>query len=84
MTPESRTASLVWRVFSQDELDRAWEKLPPKQEAQGSWRGLGLSYNTPEWYVPVPPEIVDDLRPLVSARRAAALAAARKINEKAL
>ena len=84
MTPESRTASLVWRLFSQEELDRAWERLPQKQEAQGSWRGLGLSYNTAEWYVPVPPEIVDDLRPILSARRAAALEAARRIKEKAL
>lgn len=78
MTPQSRTADIAWRLFSQAELDARYAKLPKKQGAQASWRGLGLDYNTPEWYVPVPQEAPIRLAALLAARRKDLLADASR------
>lgn len=75
MTPASRTASVSWRLFTAEDLDKKFEKIGTgRQASPTSWRGLGLAPNTAEWYMPVPPEIAVGLRPLVAARRAALLA----------
>ena len=68
MTPESRTANLAWRLFSNEELDKKYESLPTAK-VPSSWRGLGLSYNTPEWYVPVPSALVQGVKELADEKR---------------
>jgi len=74
MTPGSRTSSILWRMFTAKELDQQYAKLNANRQATSSFRGLGLSYNTPEWYIPVPPEIADDVRAELKSRRKGFLA----------
>lgn len=69
MRPNSRTASLIWRVWSQADLDRHYADVNTKRTAATSWRGLGYDYNTPEWYVPVPPEHVEQAQQAMRERR---------------
>lgn len=78
LRPNSRTADLVWRVMDTASVKERFKKQPGTQAAQGSWRGLGLGFNTREWYVPVPPEIVEGLAPLAVAKRAEQLALAEE------
>lgn len=74
MTPSSRTAQVAWRLFSAEQLDERFEKINTSRQAPPtSWRGLGLGYNTNEWFLPVPPEIAEGLRPLARERRTALL-----------
>lgn len=75
MTPASRTSNIAWRMFSVKKLDDTYAALPTKATSS-NWRGLGLDYNTPEVYVPVPPELVDDVAKLAAAKRKAMKAAA--------
>jgi len=69
MRPNSRTASLIWRVWSQADLDKHYADVNTRRTAATSWRGLGYDYNTPEWYVPVPPEHVDEAQRAMRERR---------------
>jgi hypothetical protein len=69
MRPNSRTASLLWRVWSQADLDRHYQAVNTKRTATTTWRGLGYDYNTPEWYVPVPPEHVEEATQAMRERR---------------
>lgn len=78
MTPASRTAEFAWRLFDQKSLQEKYDKLPAKQASPSSWRDLGLNFNTKEWYIPVPPAIVEGLRPIAAAKRAAQLELARE------
>lgn len=74
MTPSSRTAKIAWRIFSTGDLDKRFASIGSgKQKTAPSWRGLGLDFNTTEWYLPVPPEIAEGLAPLAQARRLAML-----------
>lgn len=70
MTPKSRTAEVLWRLFSAKELDDRFAKLNRERGTTSTWRGLGLGYNSPDWYIPVSPEIEDDVRRLMRERRA--------------
>ncbi len=76
LTPDSRTASFAFRLFNQEKLTEKYNALPPKQASPSTWRGLGLGFNTREWYIPVPPAIAPNVAPLAVARRARAMAAA--------
>lgn len=70
MTPGSRTAALAWRVMSQEELGQFYRnKQEGLQKAPSSWRGLGLDYGTNEFYLPVPPEILEGVTDLARDRR---------------
>lgn len=84
MTKSSRTASLAWRVFSVEDLDNRWKKLPKGQNSPSSWRGLGLGFNTPEWYIPVPPEIATGVSLLAAERRRQLFADIERLEEQAL
>lgn len=75
LKPNSRTADFSWRLFDQKTLNEKFKNLPSKQGSPSSWRGLGLDYNTKEFYLPVPPSMVTGLTPLVTARRAQTLGA---------
>ena len=77
MTPDSRTARVVFRMFTAGELDKQFAKLNTQRQSPTTWRGLGLGHNTPEYYVPVPPEIADDVREEMKKRRADFLARTR-------
>lgn len=72
MTPRSRVSRFAWRLYSVAELDQVWRNLPTRQSAS-NWRQLGLDYNTPEWYIPVPPESVEGIKPLLRERRRAVM-----------
>lgn len=69
MTPDSRTARVVWRLFSARELDKRFADLNASRGPTSNWRGLGLAHNTKEWYAPIPPEIEDDVRRAMRRRR---------------
>ena len=69
MTPSSRTAEVLWRLFSADQLDRRFASLNAGRGPNSTWRGLGLGFNSPEFYVPIPPEQEDDIRRGMRARR---------------
>ncbi len=76
MTPASRTADIAWRVFDQKSINEKFAALPPIQGSKSSWRGLGLGYNTGEFYVPVPPSVVEGLAAIATNKRAQAIALA--------
>lgn len=76
MTKNSRVADLSWRLFSTADVDKKFKALPGKQASPGGRRGLGLGFNTKEWYIPVPPSMVEGLTPLAVAARSRAFAAA--------
>lgn len=85
LTPGSRTAEFAFRVFDQNALDAKFRKLPEKQGSPSSWRDLGVGYNTKEWYVPIPPEVVEGITALAATRRSALLAAVEaRAQEKAI
>lgn len=69
MTPDSRAARVMWRVFSADQLDKRFAALNAGRQSSSSWRGLGQAHNTPEWYIPIPPEVEDDVRRSMRKRR---------------
>ena len=69
MTPSSRSAEVMWRLFSADQLDRRFAALNRSRGPTSNWRGLGLAHNTPEWYVPVPDDKRDEIRRLMRERR---------------
>lgn len=79
LTPSSRTAEFAWRLFDTKSLNEKFKALPGKQGSPSSWRGLGLNFNTKEWYIPVPPSMVEELTPLSAARRAAQLEVAAQL-----
>jgi hypothetical protein len=76
MTPASRTGGVAFRLFDTKTIDKRLASLPATQAAKGSRRGLGMGFNTKEWYIPVPPALVEGLAPLAAARRASAMGAA--------
>lgn len=82
MTPDSRTARVLFRVFSARELDERFAAINKGRTTTSNWRGLGLAYNTPEWYVPIPPEVEDDVRREMRKRRREFLARIRKPQER--
>ncbi len=69
MTKGSRTARFLWRLFSVEDLDRRFAKMAGRALATSTWRGLGLGFATPEFYIPVPPEIVSEVEKAMRARR---------------
>jgi hypothetical protein len=69
MTPDSRSARVVWKLFSARELDKRFGALNADRQSSSNWRGLGLAHNTPEFYIPIPPEIEDDVRREMRKRR---------------
>ncbi len=71
MKPTSRKANLIWRVFTQDDLDKKFATLSRQSATYLSWRGLGVGHGADEWYVPVPPGIVDEVEAEMKNRRAA-------------
>jgi hypothetical protein len=77
MTPDSRTARVVFRLFTAKQLDDQFAKLNTGRQNTSSWRGLGLGHNSPEWYIPVPPEIEDEVRTEMRKRRSDFLARQR-------
>lgn len=75
MKPGSRTAGVAWRVFTAKQLTDRFNRInATRQASPTTWRGLGLDFNTAEWYMPVPPEILDDVKAISKKRRAALLA----------
>ena len=81
MTPDSRTARVVWKLFTARQLDNTFAALNSSRQSGSSWRGLGLGHNTPDWYVPVPPEISDEVREEMRKRRRDFLARQRIAGE---
>jgi hypothetical protein len=69
MTPSSRTAQVMWRLFSQEQLAARFKAINAGRVSTSSARGLGIAPNTNEWYVPAPPEIEDELRDAMRERR---------------
>lgn len=69
MTRASRAAGIVWRVLSQADLGRIYQPINTARTAPSTWRGLGLGPNTPEWYVPVPREVVPEAEEAMRTRR---------------
>lgn len=69
MTTGSQAGGLVWRVFNAAELDERFRKRATQKLSFSHWRGLGLSYNTPEWYIPIPPALVVGVKEIMRERR---------------
>lgn len=69
LKPGSRTARLLWRVFSVEDLDRRAAQAAGEGLSLSTWRGLGEAFGTPEWYVPIPPELVEDIEIEMRRRR---------------
>lgn len=79
LNPGGRTAQLMWGMLSLEELaDRNAKANIARQTAGSTFRGLGEGPNTQEWYLPVPPENVAEVRELMAARRAAFLRKSEK------
>lgn len=75
LDPGGRTAELVWRVMSAKQLaDRAARLATETQTAGGGYRTLGEGPGTREFYIPIPPENLDEVRELMKDRRATFLA----------
>ena len=71
LNPGGRTAQIAWRVLNVEELTkRAAAAAVATQRAGSGFRGLGEGPGTTEWYVPVPPENLDEVRELMRERRA--------------
>lgn len=68
MTKGSRTAEVLWRVFSQDQLSKRFAKLA-QAGAKASHRGLGLGYGSSEMYVPIPSENLEEVEAAMRERR---------------
>lgn len=78
MTPDSRVAKILWRMFEQADLDKLYAAHNAGRQSATSWRTLGLDYGTPEFYAPVPPAIVDEVKDAMREKRSEFL---RKIQE---
>lgn len=75
LNPGGRTAKIAWRVLSVEELTkRASVAAAATQRPASGFRGLGEGPGTAEWYTPVPPENLDEVRELMRERRAEFLA----------
>ncbi len=75
LNPGGRTAELAWRVMSVETLAaRAAANATAVQGAGSGYRTLGEGPGTREFYVPVPPENLDEVRELMAERRAEFLA----------
>lgn len=68
-TPGTRAGELLWRAFTPEQLT----ELYSQREKPTSHRGLGLSYNTREQYVPIPPAVRPAVLKELEVRRAAFL-----------
>ena len=74
MSPGGRKARVLWRVFSHAQLDGLYRNLQARAGPKGktsSWRSLGIGYNSAEFYIPVPPELLPEVRIEMAKRRAA-------------
>ena len=60
---------MVWRIFSAKDLDSRFARAATKGLAFSTWRNLGLAFGTNEWYVPIPPELLEELEPIMRKRR---------------
>lgn len=69
MRPDSRVAHILWRTFQQGDLDRRYAEVNTNRTSATSWRGLGFDYQSPEFYVPVPPEIAEETKEAMRERR---------------
>jgi len=75
LNPGGRTAELAWRTMSLEQLAaRAATNAAAVQGAGSGFRTLGDGPGTREFYVPVPPENLDEVRELMRERRAEFLA----------
>lgn len=73
MTEGSRTAQVLWRLFSAEKLSKRFKKLNAGRVTTSSHRGLGQDFGTNEFYVPVAPEIEEEVREELGERRKAFL-----------
>ena len=69
MTPESRTATIAWRIFSPEDLIKQAAKRATQVQGVSTFRGLGMAPNTREFYVPVPPGNVAEVEEIMRERR---------------
>jgi len=69
MDPGGRTAELAWKVISAEALASRAATLAATRQSVSTHRNLGLGHNSTEWYVPVPPENLDEVRELMRERR---------------
>lgn len=75
LRPGGRTAEIAWRVMSVEALTaRAAAAATATQRAGSGFRGLGEGPGTQEFYVPVPPENLDEVREIMRERRASFMA----------
>lgn len=51
---------LAYRVFTSRELDARYRDMVKADYPGADWKGLGLSYNTNEYYIPIWPEQEDE------------------------
>ena len=71
LNPGGRTAELAWRVMSVDKLAaRAAGLATATQSAGAGFRTLGEGPGTREFYVPIPPENLDEVKEIMKERRA--------------
>jgi len=71
LNPGGRTAQIAWRVMSMDQLAaRAAGLATATQSAGGGFRTLGEGPGTREFYVPIPPENLDEVKEIMKERRA--------------
>jgi len=70
LNPGGRTAEIAWRVMTIEALTaRAATLGTATQGAGGGFRGIGEGPGTEEFYVPVPPENLDEVREIMRERR---------------
>lgn len=75
LNPGGRTAEIAWRVLSTEQLTaRAAASAVATQRAGSGFRGLGEGPGTEEFYIPVPPENLNEVREIMRERRATFLA----------
>lgn len=77
LQPGSRTAALLWRDFSEGELDALFAQLNASRSSTTTWRGLGLAPNTNDLYLPTPREIQEEVLSVIRQRRGQLLSLAQ-------
>lgn len=82
--PAGRTAEIAFNLFDTKTLNDKYKNAPGRQASPGGWRGLGMGFNTKEWYLPVPPSLVtgaagEELLALAAVKRATLLGGAESV-----
>ena len=52
--PTGQVSNLVWKTYTTEELDDLYRRQNADRASWSSWRDLGLTFGSPEIYVPLP------------------------------